>query len=518
MATISTTATAVRRKAAGSSSGSAALRLTTPTDAKSKTNATKKWPVFTMAQVATHKTEDDCWIVYHSEAFNVSKWLSHHPGGAETLIRFAGRDATDELRAFHPDWVLDTKLPTFKVGDVSDPPVPNKVQVAFRAYYKELDAKGYFKRDLGWYLFKLMTVFVWLVACLAILKQNKTDLLPVVAAAVSLGMFWQQLAFVGHDCGHMAMMCNRLHDWAVGLMIGNVFSGISIGWWKSTHNVHHAVPNALTHDPDIAHLPVFAVDKGFFHSIFHTFHNRVMPLDWAARNIFIPYQHLWYYPIMGLARFNLYIQGLIRLAKHKNPLYRTYEIITTAMFLAWVVALVAWIPSMRHRIVFVLVSHGVAGILHVQITLSHFSMPIQGTNDEDSDYGGDFYTRNIASSLDVDCPESMDWFHGGLQFQCIHHCFPRVGRRFYRRIQPDFINLCAKTGVEYRQMSFWDCNRDVMRVLHKTACEVSVHFLSHARTDCPTVFPVSLTHVPVLVVAQLKTWNPTIMDSLNAHG
>lgn len=55
-------------------------------------------------------------------------------------------------------------------------------------------------------------------------------------------------------------------------------------------------------------------------------------------------------------------------------------------------------------------SHGVSGILHIQITLSHFCMetytkdkPIY-TNDTN-----DWFRMQIATTMDVDCPEWLDW-------------------------------------------------------------------------------------------------------------
>ena len=37
--------------------------------------------------------------------------------------------------------------------------------------------------------------------------------------------------------------------------------GISTLWWKYTHNQHHVVVNEYDIDPDITHLPFFAVNK-----------------------------------------------------------------------------------------------------------------------------------------------------------------------------------------------------------------------------------------------------------------
>ena len=45
------------------------------------------------------------------------QWLSAHPGGALTILHFVGRDATDEVEAYHPKHVLE-KMRAFSQGPV----------------------------------------------------------------------------------------------------------------------------------------------------------------------------------------------------------------------------------------------------------------------------------------------------------------------------------------------------------------------------------------------------------------
>ena len=72
----------------------------------------------------------------------------------------------------------------------------------------------------------------------------------VVAAALSIALFWQQVAFIGHDLGHSAVTQKRKTDNLLGLLV-NAGVGIGMSWWKSTHNVHHLVVNSADSDPDI---------------------------------------------------------------------------------------------------------------------------------------------------------------------------------------------------------------------------------------------------------------------------
>jgi delta8-fatty-acid desaturase len=102
---------------------------------------------------------------------------------------------------------------------------------------------------------------------------------------------------------------------------------------------------------------------------------------------------------------------------------------------------------------FVLVSHAVTIILHIQITLSHWGMPTADLGPNES-----FPQRQLRTTMDIECPWWMDWFHGGLQFQAVHHLFPRVPRHNLRRGQELVKEFCAKTDVKYNSLGFVDGN------------------------------------------------------------
>ena len=50
--------------------------------------------IFPRAQeIAEHNKDADCWIVIHDKVYDVTKFLSDHPGGPESMLEFRGRDA-----------------------------------------------------------------------------------------------------------------------------------------------------------------------------------------------------------------------------------------------------------------------------------------------------------------------------------------------------------------------------------------------------------------------------------------
>lgn len=49
--------------------------------------------------------------------------------------------------------------------------------------------------------------------------------------------------FTAHDAGHRGITHNFITDTLIGIFIADFCCGLSIGWWKSSHNVHHLVTN-----------------------------------------------------------------------------------------------------------------------------------------------------------------------------------------------------------------------------------------------------------------------------------
>ena len=60
--------------------------------------------VLTLADVAAHSSESDCWTVVNNRVYNITPYVPFHPGGKPLLLKGAGRDSTALFSKFHP-WV-----------------------------------------------------------------------------------------------------------------------------------------------------------------------------------------------------------------------------------------------------------------------------------------------------------------------------------------------------------------------------------------------------------------------------
>jgi len=399
--------------------------------------------MFSAQEVAKHNCKTDAWIIYNHGVYDVTNWIQYHPGGQDILSRFAGKDATDEMQAFHDMKKISGFLADYWVGSTA--PSISLVQRDFRKlglYFEKmkfLEPPSYYKESI------LLCIYFCVVIYLALSY-------PLVAA-VALGMFWQQTAFLCHDIGH------NTSNQKMGYFLGNLLSGTGLAWWKHSHYIHHTAANNMYEDPDIHLLPFFCLHKKFFESIYCTYHKRIMEFG-RISSILVPYQHYLYYPIMAVSRVNLYFQSMIF-----QPCDRI-GLLLQLLFLLWYFTLLSRIAN---PILFHFLSHAVAGILHIQITLSHFARPI---NTEELD----FFTRGVDASMDIDCHRAMDWFHGGLQFQTTHHLFPRLQRQKLRKATVLVKTLCEKHNLPYTALSFQQANVVVFRRLRQVASEADGWF------------------------------------------
>lgn len=65
-------------------------------------------------EVAEHNNAKSCWVIVHGKAYDVTEFLPEHPGGQKIILRYAGKDATEEYEPIHPPDTLDKYLDASK--------------------------------------------------------------------------------------------------------------------------------------------------------------------------------------------------------------------------------------------------------------------------------------------------------------------------------------------------------------------------------------------------------------------
>jgi len=159
---------------------------------------------------------------------------------------------------------------------------------------------GLMRRRYGYYWAKLIGAMLILAAWVAGFIWIGDSWWQLANAGV-LAVLMTQISFLGHDAAHRQIFKSGLwNDW-VSLIIANLLVGMSYGWWQSKHNRHHANPNKVGVDPDIALAAIaFTPERATRH--------RSRLMRWL-----VAHQGWYFFPILLLEGLSLHKDGISRI-------------------------------------------------------------------------------------------------------------------------------------------------------------------------------------------------------------
>ncbi|CCE72700.1 Piso0_000291 [Millerozyma farinosa CBS 7064] len=88
-----------------------------------ETEQSKEQAFIEETEVRKHNSKQDCWVIIHGKAYDVSSFVDEHPGGSAVILKYAGRDATKAFDPIHPSDTLTKYLsPDKHLGPVKKAP------------------------------------------------------------------------------------------------------------------------------------------------------------------------------------------------------------------------------------------------------------------------------------------------------------------------------------------------------------------------------------------------------------
>ena len=221
----------------------------------------KEETVYTWSEVQLHTKKDDKWLVMDGQVYNITNWVSKHPGGSKVISHYAGQDATDAIRAFHNDLdKLKKYLKPLHLGAVQD--IQNRsIDEDFRQLRSTAEQMGLFKPSFLFYAAVLTHIMVLEVLAYLTLYYFGTGWLPFIVSMLLYATMQVQVCFSSHDFGHLSVFHNRTWDHFFHFFTLGFLKGLSPVWWNQMHYQHHAKPNVLDKDPDVR-LDKFCCRRG----------------------------------------------------------------------------------------------------------------------------------------------------------------------------------------------------------------------------------------------------------------
>jgi len=353
---------------------------------------------------------DDKWV-------NLQAWAKVHPGGAQSIERFRGQDATEAFYSLHSKEARNMvkKMKNIEPSnEMSNGLIaPTKAAIAFREFRSQLEKDGWFERNWFWDFFYVASITILAVSGSLISYEH-----PWIAT-VLIAFAMQQAGWIGHDYVHGRGKISEI----LGDGVGGLFNGFSSRWWSGKHNKHHVHTNQFGVDDDIQNDPILHLwvpepEK-----------------DHSMR----AYQHVYYHLVYSFLYFSWRIQS-----------FQTAWASGSKKELALMFINYTWLLCLPINVAFFSIL--LAGFLVAEVvTATHQSEEIiDGMSFA-------FVDDQFRTTRDVSIDSIfMNWVWGGMQYQLEHHLFPTMPKYRYASLKPLVKDFAEKNGLVFRDAGMFE--------------------------------------------------------------
>ncbi|MEV4973946.1 fatty acid desaturase family protein [Streptomyces scopuliridis] len=338
---------------------------------------------------------------------------------------------------------------------IPDPAVGRAGGSDFTPLLRTVREQGLLERRGAWYARGITVNFLFLAAIVAgmvLLGPSWWTLL----LAPPLAVVSARMAFVGHDAGHAQITSDRGRGRFIQLVHANLMLGMSQEWWNDKHNRHHANPNHIDKDPDVAaDILVFTQ---------HQTAGRTGLRRWLTRH-----QAWLFFPLTTLEGIALKVYGFQAVFSRGDDRMPTRRRLTEGALLAAHVAAYATLllttMTVGQALVFALIHQMLLG-LHLGMAFAPNHKGMEMPDPENSE-GWGHLRRQVLTSRNVRGGLLTDWFLGGLNYQIEHHLFPSMPRPHLRLAQPMVRAHCRALGLPYTETGLIESYRQALGHMHE---------------------------------------------------
>lgn len=326
--------------------------------------------------------------------------------------------------------------------------------------YTELLARvrdaGLLKKTPWFYINRLIIITsvsaaLWVSLYFVSQTTSFSTLWLAIPLMILQGIMAAQYGFIAHETAHRQVFHSNKSNDRVGRILANLFAGLSYGFWLKKHNRHHAKPNQIGADPDIAiRVLSFTTEsleekKGF--------------------EKFLSKNQGWLFPFfLTLTAFDLLMDSLTSvLSKDKKIEHKAWEfammvvrqsipLVFAVVFFGFIYGPILWLVF---QMAFGLFMGGA-------FAPNHKGMPMIGRNDKI-----DFFQRQVLTSRNIKSTWLTDNLMGGLNFQVEHHLFPSMPRPHLTKAHKMVLEYCEEKQIPFKETGLFESYGIVIKYLNK---------------------------------------------------
>ena len=331
-------------------------------------------------------------------------------------------------------------------------------QTHFSQVLNQVREAGYLQKKPSFYIIRLIAITIiagalWTGAGFLAwaAEQNSWWLVAAFALVALLGVMSAQYGFIAHEASHRQVFRNnKLNDWT-GLVLANLFAGLSYGFWLRKHNKHHQRPNQIGEDPDIA-IRVLSFTTESKES------KRGIERWFSDRQGYL-------FPLLLLfTGFDLLVDsfaGLVRKDRKLSIRLLEFSLMMIRQLTPYVVFAILFGPIWGLALWFVMMM-AFGFFMGAAFAPNHKGMPLVP-----KDAKLDFFSRQVLTSRNIKGSWLKDNLMGGLNYQVEHHLFPSMARPNLRKAHEIVVEYCRKHEVTLVEMNLLASYVAIMKHLNK---------------------------------------------------
>ncbi len=312
----------------------------------------------------------------------------------------------------------------------------------------EYFTKNNLSENGDWRLY-FKTVF-WLLSMIStyvvLISLPQLSLSWQVALCLSHGLSWAGIGFnVVHDAAHNSYSDNKKVNKVISYLFDVV--GASNYFWKTKHNVlHHTYTNIEGADDDIStpgNILRFHIHQKhrwwhYFQSITSVIFYSILYISWISQNDMQKY-----------ISEKIGEKIIPPMNSTQKKLFWLFKILYLIIYFIIPISLFGWAGLLGWLIAASFCGFVISMVFQLAHIVGKADFPIPTEN------GGiqsDFAKHQIATTVDFATKDPItSWFVGGLNFQVVHHLFPRISHVHYPKIQKIVKETCIEYGVKYNE-------------------------------------------------------------------
>ncbi|MCX2748721.1 acyl-CoA desaturase [Arthrobacter sp. MI7-26] len=351
-------------------------------------------------------------------------------------------------------------VPAFAIPSRPAPPGTriNSITSSYASLLRTVRDAGLLWRCQRYYLL-LLTILAVVGTGISVVFFLLGDTWLQLAVAGAYGVVFTQFAFLGHEAAHQQVFASRpANEWTARL-IATLVVGMSYSYWTDKHSRHHARPNMVNQDPDIAQGAVI-------------FHNEIPSGRGRLGRALGKHQGYLLFPLLFFLGWTLHIDSLKYLLRRRPVKYRWLELALLGLRFGTYIGLIFLVLSPGVAVAFIAVQLAVFGLyMGGSFAPNHKGMPILPENSR-----VDFLTRQVVTSRNIAGGRFVTLLMGGLNHQIEHHLFPDMPRPHLREVRQLVKAHCDAAGIAYTETGLLHSYAIVIRYLNRVGLKAADPF------------------------------------------